>query len=64
MRFKMAHFNIKKMQNPELVNLKCKCVTYAQYIPLPVSSGSYTWSGTEPYGRNGRHPQNSETPEI
>ena len=29
--FKMVHFNLK-MQNPELVNLKC--VTYIQPIPL------------------------------
>ena len=32
MRFKMVHFNKKKTQNLELVNLKC--VTYAQLIPL------------------------------
>ena len=35
MRFKMVHCNIKK-QNLELINLKC--VTYAQHIPLSLSS--------------------------
>ena len=35
----MVHFNIKKMENPELVNLKC--VTYAQPIPLPLAAWKY-----------------------
>ena len=36
MRFRM-NFNIKKMQNLELVNLEY--VTYAQPIPLSVKNG-------------------------
>ena len=35
MLFKMVPFNIK-MQNLELVNLKFKCVTYAQPTILPL----------------------------